>query len=104
MRAPRVVRSLQAQIDVRGIYAWIARDGGKVRARAVLAPLDRTIERLALRPGLGRLRTDFQEDPFSFTVSSWAIIYRPLPDGDGIRVLRILDTRRDIAALLGKKS
>jgi len=104
MRAPKVVRSSEAQRDLRRIFAWIALDGGKLRARAVLVRLDRGIERLATRPKLGRLRTDFQNDPYGFTVTPWLILYRPLPDADGIRILRILDTRRDLAALLGKKS
>jgi plasmid stabilization system protein ParE len=104
MRAPKVVRSSEAQNDIRRLYAWIALDSGAVRARAVLQRLDRTISRLALRPGLGRRRTDFENEPSSFTVSPWLIIYRPLPDGDGVRILRIIDSRRDVAALFGKKS
>ncbi len=47
---------------------------------------------------------DFEGEPYSFAVSPWLIIYRPLPDGDGVRILRIIDSRRDIAALLGKKT
>jgi toxin ParE1/3/4 len=53
---------------------------------------------------LGRRRFDFKGDPYSFTVAPWLIIYEPLPDGVGIYILRILDSRRDIAALMGKKS
>jgi plasmid stabilization system protein ParE len=101
MRAPKVVRSSQAQSDIRRIFGWIALDGGNVRARTVLKRLDRTIERLAARPRLGPRWTDFEGDPYGFTVAPWLIIYKPLPDGDGIR---IIDTRRDVAALLGKKS
>jgi plasmid stabilization system protein ParE len=104
MSAPKVVRSLHAQDDVRRIFAWIAFDDGVDRASAVLERFDRVIERLAARPRLGRVRTEFKGDPCGFPVSPWLILYRPLPDGDGVRILRILDTRRDLAALLGKKS
>jgi hypothetical protein len=31
-------------------------------------------------------------------------VYEVLEDGSGIHLLRILDSRRDIAALMGKKS
>jgi toxin ParE1/3/4 len=43
-------------------------------------------------------------EPRSFPVGPWSIIYEPLKDSSGILVLRILDSRRDIAALMGKKS
>jgi len=104
MDSPAVVRSPKAQSDFRRLYAWIALDSGKARARAVLNRLDRAIERLARRPRLGRRRMDFNDEPYSFTVAPWLVVYEPLPGGAGIYLLRILDSRRDIAALMGKKS
>jgi toxin ParE1/3/4 len=104
MSAPRVVRSSQAQDDIRRIFAWIALDSGEDRATGVLERFDRVIERLAVRPRLGRVRSEYQGDPRGFSAPPWRILSRPLPDGDGVRILRILDSRRDIAALMGKKS
>ena len=104
MSAPKVVRSSQAQDDVRRIFAWIALDSGEDRATGVLERFDRVMERLAVRPRLGRVRSEYQADPRGFSVAPWLILYRPLPDGNGVRILRIFDTRRDIAALMGKKS
>ena len=43
-------------------------------------------------------------EPRVFGVRPWLIVYQPLSDGDGVHVIRILDNRRDIAALLGKKT
>ncbi|MDI1365362.1 MAG: type II toxin-antitoxin system RelE/ParE family toxin [bacterium] len=99
-----VVKSASAQRDFRRIYAWIALDGGPRRAERALRRLDKTIERLARRPLLGPLLTGVPGQPRGFSVRPWKIIYRPLPDGAGVLVLRILDSRRDIAALLGQKS
>jgi toxin ParE1/3/4 len=47
---------------------------------------------------------DFKGDPYSFSVPPWLIVYDPLPDGNGTYILRILDNRRNVAALLGKKT
>ncbi|MGR4865181.1 type II toxin-antitoxin system RelE/ParE family toxin [Caulobacter sp. LARHSG274] len=104
MSAPKVVKSREAQADFNRIYAWIAQDSGEARADTVLVRLDMAMLRLAKRPRLGPRRRDLRGDPHSFSVAPWLIIYEPLSDGDGILVLRILDSRRDIAALMGKKS
>ncbi|MBC7669087.1 type II toxin-antitoxin system RelE/ParE family toxin [Caulobacter sp. DWR2-3-1b2] len=104
MGEPKVVKSREAQADFNRIYAWIAQDSGEARAEAVIMRLDAALLRLAKRPGLGRRRRDFRGDPHGLTVAPWLVVYDPLPDDAGILVLRIVDTRRDVAALLGKKS
>jgi len=104
MGEPRVVKSREAQADFNRLYAWIAEDSGEARADSVVARLDVAMRRLARHPRLGRLRQDLQGGPRSLTVAPWLIIYRPLPEDGGIRVLHIIDSRRDIAALLGRKS
>jgi len=104
MAAATVVKSASAQRDFRRIYAWIALDGGPRRAESALRRLDRTIERLARRPLLGALLTGVPGQPRGFSVRPWKIFYHPLPDGAGVLILRIIDSRRDVAAQLGKKS
>jgi plasmid stabilization system protein ParE len=104
MGAPTVVKSAAALRDFRRSYAWIAVDGGPVRAEKNLARLDRVMERLAKRPLLGPPRPEASDDVRGFSVYPWIIIYRPLPDRAGVNVLRILDSRQDLAALLGKKT
>lgn len=104
MGSPTAVKSADALRDFRRIYAWIAADSGVARAEAVLRRLNEVVQRLAKRPRLGRRRFDFQDDPYSFSAPPWVIVYEPLPDSGGILILRILDNRRDIAALLGKKT
>jgi plasmid stabilization system protein ParE len=104
MAPPQVVRSAMARRDLRGLYAWIVDDSGLERAEAVVARIEAVLNRLARRPLMGRLRQDYVGDPRSFSVPPWLIVYDPLPDEAGIQVLRILDSRQDIAALMGKKS
>jgi toxin ParE1/3/4 len=104
MRGPRIERSSGARHDAKQLALWIGRESGATRARAVTERLEAAIRLLARRPHLGRLRLDLQGEPKSFSVAPWVIVYEPLEDGNGIRLLRILDSRRDIAALMGKKS
>ena len=104
MGAPAAVKSADALRYFRRIYAWIASGGGELRAEINLRRLDAVIRRLAKRPRLECRRFDFQGDPCSFSVPPWLIVYEPLSEGNGIHVLRILDSRRNIAALMGQKS
>jgi toxin ParE1/3/4 len=104
MAPPTVVRSAKAVVDAEDVFIWIARHDGASRARGVIFRLERTLERLAARSGLGRVRADFVGEPRSFSVPPWLVVYEPLAEDRGILVLRILDSRRDIAALMGKKS
>lgn len=96
--------SIKARNDVVQLALWIARNDGETRAKAVVDRIDATLERLARRPHLGRQDMNTPGEPCVFSVRPWKIIYRPLPDGAGVLVLRILDSRRDVAALLGQKS
>ncbi|PXA83290.1 hypothetical protein DMC25_18235 [Caulobacter sp. D4A] len=100
----RIERSSRARSDALKLSLWITRESGIGRARAVSDRLEAALEMLARRPLLGRPRPDFPATPRSFSVPPWVIVYRPLPDQAGILVLRILDSRQDIAALMGKKS
>ncbi len=54
---------------------------------------------LAFMPGIGRRRDDLGEGMRAFPVSPWVIYYVPLPADDGIRALRIVDSRRDVASI-----
>ena len=104
MPGPRIERSLNARRDVKQLASWIARESGDDRAVAVSDRLETVFRRLARRPQLGRVRLDFEGEPRSFSVTPWVVVYEALDGGSGIHLLRILDSRRDIAALMGKKS
>jgi plasmid stabilization system protein ParE len=103
MAGARVEFSVKARTDIVRLLLWIALDSGEKQAQAVVDRINATIARLARRPRLGRVEQIFRGNPLVFTVYPWKIVYEPLPEGNGVNVLRILDTRQDIAALLGKK-
>jgi toxin ParE1/3/4 len=104
MASPTVVRSAKVRRDIRYLYTWIVEDSGVSRAEMIVERFEIALRRLARRPLMGRLRPDFEGAPRSFPVGPWLIVYEPLQDGSGILLLRIIDNRRDVAALLGKKS
>jgi plasmid stabilization system protein ParE len=100
MAPPKVVRSARARKDIRGLYVWIVEDSGLARAEMIIERIEAALQRLARRP----LLPDFEGDPRSLSVGPWLIVYEPLRDGSGVHLLRIIDSRRDIATLLGKKT
>jgi toxin ParE1/3/4 len=104
MAGARVEFSVEARTDVARLTLWIGRESGAERAQAIVDRLDAAIARLARRPRIGRVAAAWKGEPRVFGVRPWLIVYQPLSGGDGVLVIRILDNRRDIAALLGEKT
>ena len=78
---------------------YIAERDGESRAELILGRIEETIRTLAFMPGLGRARPFLNRHMRAFPVSPWLIVYTTLPDLDGIRVVRVVDGRRDLAAV-----
>ncbi|WP_051695133.1 type II toxin-antitoxin system RelE/ParE family toxin [Caulobacter sp. UNC358MFTsu5.1] len=78
--------------------ARVAGDNGLGVAVAQLERLEKSLDRLAAFPQLDRARRDLGENTFTLPVRPWVIIY-DLVEGD-VEVLRIVDGRRDLSALL----
>jgi plasmid stabilization system protein ParE len=95
--------SRRASEDLLEIKSFIASRDGEARANAVADRIMRTLARLAFMPNAGRVRPDLVGSPHTFLVQSWRIFYRPRAQLDGIVVIRIMDTRRDVDAILRKK-
>jgi len=102
-RAPRIVRTLDADRDLDSLFDWIARDSGLDRAEAVIRRIDDTISHLAAMPGIGRVRRDLDGGPRAFSVWPWLVIYEPLPRREGIIVWRVVDGRRDLPGIMGPR-
>jgi plasmid stabilization system protein ParE len=69
----------------------------------VMGRVEESIRLIAFLPGMGRARAEFGRSTRSFPVSPRVIVYRPLAELDGIRILRVVDGRRDLPAVLGKQ-
>jgi plasmid stabilization system protein ParE len=94
----RAVLSEEAKSDLREIKAYIVEHTGEMRAATVLKRLDDAFRKLASRPNLGRTRI-YLEGRRAFSKPPWIIVYRPLPEGDGVLIQRVLDSRRNLPAL-----
>lgn len=103
MNLPRIDLAEKARGDLRDIEAWIAEHDGETHAAGVVERIWKTMNNLAFMPGMGRRdRSYLEEGARMFPVVPWIIIYEPLPDDEGILVQRILDGRRDLAAIFKK--
>jgi plasmid stabilization system protein ParE len=100
MTTPRVVLSRSARADLLEIETFIDENSGEHRAEAVIGRLLSTLRTLSFRPGIGRSRSYTERGELAFPVERWMVIYEPLPDLEGIRVLRVIDGRRDLDNLL----
>jgi plasmid stabilization system protein ParE len=97
---PQIVLSADARADLRSIEEYITERSGRIRAEMVIGRIGETIRVLAFMPGMGRKRADL-DNAHAFPASPWLIIYRPLSDLDGIRIIRVIDGRRDLPATFG---
>lgn len=96
----RVVYSRAARAELDELHLWIMIETGPNAADAVIDRIARAVANLAEFPEMGRLRPDLPGSPRTFAAHPWVMVYRPLVGERGIHLLRVLDGRRDIAALL----
>ena len=94
------VLSPEALRDLSELQFFLTERESVERSLTVLARLHRAMSSLAEYPGIGRRRDELVGSPLCFPVSSWLIFYTVRPDRTGIEIVRVLDMRRDINALL----
>ena len=102
MDEARLTVSPEADADMAQIGTYIAERDGAARANAAVERIQRTMRNLAAMPGMGRRRSYLNPKQRAFPAPPWIIYYEMLPEGDGIRVVRIIDGRRDLPRLFGK--
>lgn len=95
---PIVNRRPLAALDILDIWDHIADDNMAAADRWVDA-LDAVFSRLATQPMMGRARPEIARDLRSFPFRRYVIYYVPL--SDGIDVVRVLHSARDIDGLVG---
>ena len=93
------VRSPDAGRDLDEIFLWIAREASEARAIKVVQRLEAKFQMIADFPGLGRPR-EMPGNPLGASEPPWIIFYEPLVGRSGVRILRVLDGRRDLPAVL----
>ena len=97
MRRFRLTR--EAKSDVRAVWAYVARDNPPAADR-VLDTLYGKFALLAQQSLLGEDRDELGPGIRGFVVGNYLVAYRPLPDG--IEVVRVVHSARDISTLFGE--
>lgn len=95
----------QAQIDILELADRLGEPYPNV-GRALLTRVDETVQFLERFPAVGSLPpVPLPADPAVrfFPVQrfrEFLIAFLPLPDGDGVEIVRVIDGRRDLASLI----
>lgn len=96
MASARIIRSASARQDLDDIWDYLAAEAGPDIADMVLARLFEALYRAADRPLLHRPRPEYLGAPRRINVFRYAILYEPLPEGDGIFLWRVIHGSRDL--------
>ena len=97
----QVLRRPLAAADIGEIWDFIAEDS-VTQADAWVDRLDDKLRLLAMRPLMGRSREELAAGMRSFPFGRYVVIYEPYDDG--IDVVRVLHSARDIEAQFGEDS
>ena len=92
---PRYDFTLRALADLRDIARYTRETWGPKQARLYREELELEIRKLALAPGMGRMRADVAPRVRSFPIARHVAFY--LENDDGITVLRVLHPSMDVA-------
>ncbi len=95
---PRVTRRPLAAVDILDLWGYIAEDSAAVADRWV-DKLDETFNLIATQPLMGRARDELAASLRSFPFGRYVIFYVPIENG--IDVVRVLHSARDIDAVFG---
>ncbi|MDE0367457.1 MAG: type II toxin-antitoxin system RelE/ParE family toxin [Gammaproteobacteria bacterium] len=91
---PRYDVTRQAMADLRDIVRYTMETWGRRQARLYREELELGIQKLALSPGLGRMRTDVAPSVQSFPIARHVAFY--VESESGITVLRVLHPGMDV--------
>ena len=96
---PRIKKAVQAEKDIEDLWLYIVADN-MLAADRVLDDTEAQCHLIATQPGMGHLRPDLALAPDirSFPVGRYVIFYQTLPDG--IEIVRVLHSARDLDSLL----
>lgn len=91
----RIIRAAAAEADAVEIWFHIAADNIEAADR-LLDRLNGVIRAISLQPHLGKSIEELAPNLRFFPVGSYLIFYRP--SSDGIEIVRLLHSARDITA------
>ncbi len=91
---PRILKTRAARADYRDIFEYVAEQSWQ-NAESLLRRFDSRLLILASHHLMGRLRPELGQNLRSFPDGNYVIFYRPIDDG--IELIRVLHSARDIS-------
>lgn len=91
----RILKTPEAELDLIEIWLHISEDNARAADR-LWATFEQKFRLLSDFTGLGEARDELGTSIRSFPVGSYLIFYRPLSEGDGIALLRVVHGARDL--------
>jgi toxin ParE1/3/4 len=96
----RIARTQQALVNLKEINRYVAEQSGHPEvARRQIERIDTKCQQYARSPELGELRDDLGENIRAWRVGNYTVLYKPIRDG--ILVLMIVHTARDLPTVFG---
>ena len=92
----RVIRSVQAQLDLEGILDYLDSQSTEAADRFA-TKFDQACELHAEHPQIGASSEEYAPNLRHFTVWNYAVFYRPIEGG--VELIRIIHGARDIPKL-----
>ena len=93
----RVDRTRRGEVDLRQIWVHVAENNFSAADR-LIDRLEKAIALLAENPRMGEAIGSAVQGVRQFSVGSYVVFFRPLPDG--IRLIRVLHASRNIRPLI----
>jgi len=98
----RVLRAKAVNGDLAAIFAEISGNNGAIVATEQVSRIENALERLGDFPNLGRERPKLRRGLRIWPASSWLVLYRLT--GPDVVIMRVIDGRRDLRAVLRRKT
>jgi toxin ParE1/3/4 len=99
----RILKTPDAELDLIDIWLHISEDNPRAADR-LWSKLEQTLLLLSDNPGLGPARPELAPSLRSLPLGNYLILYRPLSEGDGISVIRVVHGARDLPALFRRSA
>jgi toxin ParE1/3/4 len=90
-----VKKALCVERDLEVIWDYIANDNPEAAERC-LREIASQFQNLARHPFAGRARKELFPGLRSFPVGNYIVFYLPLPKGEGVQIVRVIEGHRDI--------
>lgn len=103
MREPYFVLSNDATSDLSSLAEYLKFVSDADLAEKILTRFYHLFTLLAHWPDIGRTHKELTGNPRSFLMRPWIVFYEQSTNSDCVRILRVLDGRRDLPTLLPKR-